>query len=114
MSLLCALSLLCAQDWPRWRGPEGNGVSSETSLPVTWSATEHVAWKAAIPGEGSSSPIISGDAVFVTSALGKGARRIVHCLDRKTGRIRWSRETPDENPERASAVTGHAAPTPAT
>jgi lipoprotein NlpI len=106
--------LRAASDWPRWRGPDGNGVSPESPLPLKWSATDHVAWKAAIPGEGSSSPIVSGDVVFVTSALDKGARRVVHCLDRTTGKIRWSRETKDENPERASAMTGHAAATPVT
>jgi outer membrane protein assembly factor BamB len=73
-----------------------------------------VAWKAEIPGEGVSSPIVSGDAVFVTSALEKGARRVVVCLDRKSGKIRWQREIRDGNPETASAVTGHAAPTPVT
>jgi outer membrane protein assembly factor BamB len=73
-----------------------------------------VIWKVALPGEGSSSPIVSGDAVFLTYALDDGSRRILVCLDRKTGATRWQRETKDENPERASALTGHAAATPVT
>ena len=103
-----------ARDWPGWRGPEGSGVSSEGSLPAGWGPRENVGWRAEIPGEGASSPIVSGDAVFVTSALEGGGRRLLHCLDRKTGKIRWTRETKDANPEIASAVTGHAASTPAT
>jgi len=66
---------ISAADWPQWRGPRGNGASDEKNLPVTWSATENVAWKAAIGGLGVSSPIVSGDRVFVTSQIGSGVRR---------------------------------------
>jgi outer membrane protein assembly factor BamB len=102
-----------AEDWPRWRGPEGNAVSAESGMPVEWSTTRNVAWKAKIPGEGSSSPIVSGDSVFVTSSLEHGFRRLTHCFDRTTGEIRWTREIEDDDPEVASAMTGHAAATPA-
>jgi outer membrane protein assembly factor BamB len=112
--LFLSFLLLAAQDWPRWRGPDGNAVSPESPLPRTWTPSDNVAWKVAVPGEGASSPIVSGDAVFVTSSLDNGTRRIVHGLDRATGRTRWTRETKDENPERTSALTGHAAATPAT
>lgn len=115
-ALLAALPAACVggQDWPRWRGPQGNAVSSETPLPLEWSATRNVAWRVAVPGEGASSPIVSGDSVFLTSSLEDGTRRILHCLDRATGRTRWTRETEDKDPERTSALTGHAAATPAT
>src|SRR5580765_1402709 len=66
---------ISAADWPQWRGPRGNGASDEKNLPVRWSATENVAWKAAIGGLGVSSPIVSGDRVFVTSQIGTGIRR---------------------------------------
>lgn len=101
-----------AEDWPRWRGPQGNAVSSESGLPLEWSATQNVAWKTKIPGEGSSSPIVSGDAVFVTSSLEHGFRRLTHCLDRHTGQLRWTRAIEDDDPEVASSMTGHAAATP--
>lgn len=106
--------LVQAEDWPRWRGPAGNAVSRETSLPVKWSTAENIRWKTAIPGEGYSSPIIWKDRVFLTSAFASGIRRAVHCLDRTTGQIVWSREIPDTDPEVTSAMTGHAAATPAT
>jgi outer membrane protein assembly factor BamB len=64
-----------AADWPQWRGPRGNGATDEKNLPVTWTATENVAWKAAIGGLGVSSPIVSGDRVFVTSQIGNGIRK---------------------------------------
>ncbi len=75
-----ALAMVCggsvaAADWPQWRGPRGTGATDEKNLPVKWSATENVAWKAAIGGLGVSSPIVSGDRVFVTSQIGAGVRR---------------------------------------
>jgi outer membrane protein assembly factor BamB len=64
-----------AEDWPQWRGPAGTGVSTEQSLPERWSDTEGVAWKARLRGVGVSSPVVSGDRVFVTSQVGAGVRR---------------------------------------
>jgi outer membrane protein assembly factor BamB len=103
-----------SENWPRWRGPGGTGVSGESSLPLAWSATEGLAWKTALPGEGSSSPVIWGEDLFLTASLDEGSRRLLLCFDRSTGRLRWQREVRDANPERASALTGHAAATPAT
>jgi outer membrane protein assembly factor BamB len=62
---------IAASDWPQWRGPSSGGVSPESALPVTWSATENIAWKARLAGLGTSSPIVSGDTVFVTSQTGR-------------------------------------------
>jgi len=103
-----------AENWPRWRGPDGSGVSSETQLPRQWSTTKNVRWKVEVPGNGSSSPIVWGERLFITSALDEGARRLVHCLDRATGQTLWRREIDDEWPEITSALTGHAAATPVT
>ena len=103
-----------AENWPRWRGPGGNAVSSESPLPVKWSTTKGVRWKVHVPGEGASSPIVWRDRVFLTSALDNGLRRVVHCLDVGTGRILWSRKIEDDYPELTSALAGHAAATPAT
>src|SRR5687767_1633631 len=72
---LAATVAVKADDWPSWRGPEATGVSSERTLPTRWSATENVAWKAPIAGVGISTPIVSGDRVFVTSQIGTGVSR---------------------------------------
>ena len=102
------------ENWPRWRGPLGNGVSSESVVPVQWSRAKNILWKTVISGEGSSSPIVFGNRVVLTSARDDGLFRAVHCLDAGTGRLLWTREIEDENPELTSAVTGHAAPTAVT
>ena len=90
---------LSAEDgWTRFRGPNGSGVSSETDpAPTTWSATENLKWKIALPGPGSSSPIIVGDKIFVTCWSGYGVdgsdgdqsklKRHLVCLDKATGKI---------------------------
>jgi outer membrane protein assembly factor BamB len=73
LSAFLPLIFLCnlpAEDWPQWRGPSSNGVSSESELPDRWSATEHIAWRASLTGLGASSPIVWGDKVFVTSQTG--------------------------------------------
>lgn len=59
-----------AEDWPQWRGPNGDGVSKDKGFPTRWSA-DSVAWKARLGGLGISSPIVWGDRVFVTSQSGR-------------------------------------------
>jgi outer membrane protein assembly factor BamB len=116
---LLALALLglgepCpAQDWPQFRGPGGRAVV-DAPLPVTrFSIDEHLRWRAPLAGSGSSSPIVAGGAIFVASATESGAVRTLECfaLD---GARRWRRNVRDADPEPASALTGHAAATPAT
>ncbi len=68
--ILLVITDLFAGDWPQWRGPESNGISEETGLPVRWSAGESIAWKASLAGLGASSPVVWGDKVFVTSQEG--------------------------------------------
>ena len=58
-----------AENWPGWRGANGDGTSGEKKLPTSWSNTENVAWKVPIAGEGHSSPIIWEDRIFLTTSL---------------------------------------------
>jgi outer membrane protein assembly factor BamB len=64
-----------AANWPQWRGPSGLGVSSESGLPTTWNAKDNIAWTATLVGLGSSSPIVWGEQVFVTSQTGTARMR---------------------------------------
>jgi outer membrane protein assembly factor BamB len=72
---LAAGGSVAAADWPQWRGPHGSGISDETDVPVRWSATENVAWKAPVAGLGVSTPIAAGERIFVTSQIGAGVRK---------------------------------------
>jgi outer membrane protein assembly factor BamB len=116
-SLLCLLLAALpasAENWTRWRGPDGNPSSGEVLLPKTWSATKNVLWKMRIPGEGMSSPIVWDDYVFITWADEKGTHRYLDGLSRKTGKTLWTYTVDCDNPELATAAVGHAASTPAT
>ena len=74
-------------DWPQFRGPSGQGVSSETNLPLTWSETKNVRWKTAIPGRGWSSPVIQGDRIWLTTATEDGRALRAISVDVNTGTI---------------------------
>jgi outer membrane protein assembly factor BamB len=72
IALASLLFALGAADWPQWRGPLGTGVAPQGDPPVEWSEDEHVRWKAALPGVGHSTPIVSGGRVFLTAAVPTG------------------------------------------
>jgi len=74
-TLILATGAVHAADWPHWRGPSASGVAPDSSLPVHWSTTENIAWKAPLAGLGVSTPIVSGNRIFVTSQIGSGVRR---------------------------------------
>ena len=118
---LCALALLlglpltgAAENWPGFRGPTGQGHSTETGLPLKWSATNHVAWKTAIPGQGWSSPIVWGGRVFLTTAKENGTKCHVLCLDAADGKILWDKQVLEQVPLRKEAKNSYATPTPTT
>ena len=103
-----------AEDWSRFRGPNGTGLSESTTLPTKWSDAENVTWKVELPGPGSSSPVVSGDRIFVTCYSGYGVEtggdfsslvRHLVCVDAKSGQILWDRTAPA--PEREDRYQGY-------
>jgi outer membrane protein assembly factor BamB len=130
-------------NWPQWRGPDSQGVSRETGVPLEWSATQNVLWKTPIEGRGQSQPIIWGKHVFLTTAVagevvpgtktpvypeyGPGGRHPdsidadrkhafkVVALDRDSGKILWSRTAYEGLPsDYRHRKSSFASPTPAT
>lgn len=89
--LLLALPVM-AQPWPRFRGPNGEGISEATAIPVTWTDQDYQ-WKVKLPGIGQSSPVIWGERIFVTSAV-DDATQILFCLNTSDGKPRWERRFP--------------------
>jgi outer membrane protein assembly factor BamB len=65
-------SVVRAEDWPQFRGPGGQGTSTETGQPLQWSEAKNVAWKVPVAGRGWSSPVVVGDRVWVTTAVDEG------------------------------------------
>ena len=78
-------------DWPWWRGPTRDGIAAETSVPVSWSATENIVWMVDIPGRGHSCPTIVGDRVFLATADEQAEKQMVLCLKRDDGGLLWSK-----------------------
>ena len=125
--------------WARFRGPDAGAVADDPLLPDTWSETENVAWKSALPGLGWSSPIVWDDQIFVTTAISSGDepepvqglydpgedngsktssaehRWMVYALDFETGAIRWERELARARPSIARHLkNSFASETPVT
>ena len=120
--------------WPQWRGPHATGVAPFGDPPVEWSEDRNVKWKVAIPGKGSSSPIVWGDRVFVTTAVSTGekaeapskgsqaarGRRFhmrgieptevqkfaIFAIGRKSGKVLWQRTLREELPHEGTHPTG--------
>src|SRR6185503_11544281 len=80
------------ENWPQFRGPTGQGISTEKHLPTEWSKDQNVAWRTEIPGDGWSSPIVWGDRVFLTTALESGSACDVICVDARSGKVLWDVE----------------------
>jgi outer membrane protein assembly factor BamB len=72
VSLLVAPTLAAAQHWGQWRGPDGLGISAETGIATRWTADHNIAWRVPLEGLGTSTPVIWGDRIFLTSQLGTG------------------------------------------
>jgi hypothetical protein len=120
---------------PQFRGPGSTGVADDPALPDTWSQTQNVAWKTAIPGVGWSSPIIWGDRIFVTTVISSadvekpkkglyfgGERKaptdehrwMVYAVDFGTGKIVWEREVHRGVPGPRHLKNTYASETPVT
>ena len=89
-----------AHQWGHWRGPTGNGTSTTADPPVHWNEKKNVKWKVAIPGKGSSSPVVWKDKIFVTSAVGPAGEAgnprsrqkfTLFCVDRENGNVLWEK-----------------------
>jgi len=82
------------QQWPRFRGPTGQGVAIEPHFPMHWSETDNLAWKTDLTGRGHSSPVVWDDRIFLTSASEEGYERLLLCYSRTDGKLLWQRIAP--------------------
>ena len=142
-SLMFLTLTVGATNWPQWRGPGGMGISTETNLPVEWSATKNIKWKTAIAGRAHSSPVVWGNRLFITTAIEgpivPGAKAVKHmdegkeflhpdsigadhkhafkviCLSATNGKILWEQTAFEGTPyDNRHRKSSFAASTPAT
>lgn len=117
--LVCCLVAMSstgfAENWPGWRGPRGDGTSTETSIPVKWNGLtgEGVRWKTPLPGEGHSSPAVWVDKVFLATCLPDSLARDLVCLDRDSGRVLWQKTVVTSPLETKHSLNSFASSTPA-
>ncbi|WP_373652253.1 PQQ-binding-like beta-propeller repeat protein [Schlesneria sp. DSM 10557] len=123
VAILCFSSVVHAENWGHWRGPTGNGTAPSANPPLEWTTTQNVKWKYKIPGLGSSSPVIWGHRVFVTTAApavgksaGDGALDFkVICLDRATGNLVWEKSAVIAKPhQQTHSTNGFCSASPCT
>jgi outer membrane protein assembly factor BamB len=81
-----------ADNWPRFRGPNGAGIAADKEVPIHWTQKDGVLWRTAIPGQGNSSPVVWGDRLFLQSATVK--ERMLLCLNVHDGKILWTQTVP--------------------
>ena len=117
LTIICALgftSLLPAGDWPAFRGPKSDGISTEKGVPNAWAPDKNIKWKVALPDRGNSSPIVSNGRVFVTCAQNKGGSRSLYCFDRKDGKQLWVKTVAFQPNEITHGTNPYCGSTPVT
>ena len=91
------LTFLCressAQEWTRFRGPNGTGISKATNFPISWKADDYN-WRVDLPVVGSSSPVLWGNRFYLNGDHPEGRQRSVLCINADSGRILWRRDYP--------------------
>ncbi|MGF1578800.1 MAG: PQQ-binding-like beta-propeller repeat protein [Gemmataceae bacterium] len=93
-----------AEDWLRFRGPQGSGISKQKDLPTKWDGQTNIRWKTKMPGGGASSPVTFGKRIYVTCYTGYGAsggdmedlKRHLLAIDRDSGKIIWDKAMPSK------------------
>jgi outer membrane protein assembly factor BamB len=109
-----SLPVAWAENWPCWRGPNGDGTSSETNLPTEWDANTNVFWKSPVPGIGHASPIIWGDRLFMATARSETRERILLCYYCRSCDLLWQKTVLKAPLENKHADNSYASGTPAT
>jgi outer membrane protein assembly factor BamB len=114
--VLCLASLVlpsfAGENWPNWRGPQNNGVGTETELPATWSTSENVAWKLPLPGQAGATPVVWGDRIFIPAV--DGDNLVLICAETEKGQELWRKTVGVGNKQYMSGEGNSASPSPST
>ena len=111
LGVFILVGALYAENWHQWRGPNNDGISHETDVPIQWSQTENVKWRLPLPGEAASTPIISEDKIFLTSAEGNAL--VLMCISTE-GEELWKQTVGRGNRSVRGGEGNSAAPSPVT
>lgn len=109
---LCSAVTGQTAHWPSWRGPNGDGICAETNLPVTWNRTENVRWRVDLPEPGNSTPVVWGNKIFLTQAVGD--RRTLMCFQRSDGALLWQKGVATKEREPTHTTNPYCSASPVT
>jgi len=112
--ILSSITSLKAENWPGWRGPNGDGTSAEINLPTTWDSVTNVQWKIPVPGIGHGSPVVWGDRLFMNTANPETLERILLCYDCKNDSLVWQETVLKAPLENKHPDNSYASGTPVT
>ena len=89
--IIVSASVSKGQEWTRFRGPNGQGISSAKTIPIKWSEEDYN-WKVKLPGGGHSSPVLWGDKLFITSGDQQAGKSVILALNVSDGKVLWQKE----------------------
>jgi outer membrane protein assembly factor BamB len=100
-----------AQEWTRFRGPNGTGISAAKGVPVIWTEADY-RWRIPIPGQGHSQPVVWGSKLFLTTAIDGGKERALLCLQKEDGKVLWTKSytLPTHRPANRNASFANGSP----
>ena len=111
LALLCLVTTADSANWPNWRGPTQNGVSTETDIPARFGPEENVAWRLGLPGPAGATPVVWDERIFLTSIDGKDL--LLMCIG-TDGKLRWTRKVGSGNKAVRGDEGNSASPSPVT
>ena len=111
LGVFILVGALYAENWHQWRGPNNDGISHETNVPIQWSQTENVKWRLPLPGEAASTPVVWEDKIFLTSAEGNAL--VLMCISTE-GEELWKQTVGHGNRSVRGGEGNSAAPSPVT
>lgn len=113
-AMLALAAVARAENWPEFRGPGRQGISSGKNLPLRWSRNDNIAWSVPVPGASWSTPIVWENRVFLTTSTDEGRSCRVLAFDSATGRPLWDREVFRLVPGKKETRNSYSTPTPVT
>ena len=114
IGLVFAKLMTVQADWSQFRGPLGTGfIPNGGKLPAEWNESKNIDWKIALPGRAWSSPVVSGDTLWLTNADEKGHELSVISIDAKSGKLGFTKQLFHvDKPQYAHKFNTYASPTP--
>ena len=103
-----------AEDWPAWRGANGDGISAEGNILTEWDDKQNVRWRVELPEPGNSTPVVWKDRIFVTQTIAEKKLRTLMCFDRKDGQVLWTAEVSYDEKEKSHKTNPYCSASPVT